>query len=249
MAHTEFDHDQFSEAYPPGIERSWWSLARNHVITRAFRSHIPSDARVLEIGCGTGIVTAHLRRAGWDVSGVDLGLPTQGVHAQEHLLLGTDVFSLSAEQKERFTVLALFDVIEHIQDAPTFLFDLLTAFPKVERVIVTVPARKELWTSFDDHFGHFRRYDRDWVRTQFDASGLRTEHTSYFFHSLYPAITLNNWMRGRKRNVRFTAPAPGLASFANACIAGSFDLEARLLPGSWVGSSIIAIGQRTIQSS
>ena len=245
MARTEFDRDQYDEAYPPGIERSWWSRARNTMIGRAFRRHVPRGARVLEVGCGTGIVTAHLRGLGHNVIGVELGRPTRGLHAVEHLLLGTDVFDIPAEQRSSYTVLALFDVLEHLEDPAAFLRRLLEHYPNAGTVVVTVPARQELWTSFDEHYGHHRRYDRRMVRDLFAAAGLGTVSVRYFFHTLYPAIALNNLLRGRKRNIRFAAPKPGLSSALNAGVAACFAAEAVVVPGAVPGSSIIAVARRT----
>jgi SAM-dependent methyltransferase len=241
---TEFDHDQFGEAYPPGIERSWWHVARNGVIAGTFARWIPRDARVLEVGCGTGIVTEHLRDRDWNVTGVDLGEPKAGLHASGHLLLGTNALELPVDLREGFGALVLFDVIEHIGDAPAFLRTLLDAFPNARHVVITVPARQELWTSFDDHFGHFRRYDRRMLREEFSACGLVTDQIGYFFHGLYPAIVMNNLLRGRKRNIRFSASAPGAASSVHAWLGSIFALEARLLPAALPGSSIIAVARR-----
>ncbi|HRH37310.1 MAG TPA: class I SAM-dependent methyltransferase [Flavobacteriales bacterium] len=244
MAHTEFDHDQFDEAYPPGIERSWWHVARNRTIVRVLKSHVPRNASILEIGCGTGIVTRQLREAGWNAKGVELGAPKNGLHVPEHLFLSTDAFALPENVRTGIDTLVLFDVIEHIEDAPAFLRALLGAFPNAQRVAVTVPARKELWTTFDDHFGHFRRYTRPMLRAEFSAAGLATEHVSYFFHALHPAIALNNLLRGRERNIRFHAPALGSASTINGMVGRLFAWESQLLPGALPGSSIIAVGRR-----
>jgi SAM-dependent methyltransferase len=244
MAHTEFDRDQFAEAYPPGIERSWWHIARNRVIADAFGRHVPQDRRIIEVGCGTGIVTSHLIATGWNVTGVDLGAPKAGLRAEAHLRLGIDAADLPEDERMRFDVLCMFDVIEHVADAPGFLRSLLTAFPNALQVVVTVPARQELWTSFDDHYGHFRRYDRAMLRDEFSQAGLVADEVGYFFHGVHPAITLNNMIRGRKRNIRFTAPAIGIASTMNAAIAAAFVAEAHILPASWPGSSIIGVAHR-----
>jgi SAM-dependent methyltransferase len=244
MKGTDFDQDQFSEAYPPGIERTWWQIARKAVVARAFERSVPRTERILEVGCGTGIVTHHLRACGWEAKGVELGTPRQGIHAAEHLMLGADATALPADFRAGITVLALFDVIEHIADAPGFLRGLLAAYPNARTVVVTVPARQELWTTFDDHFGHFRRYDRPLLQQELEAAGLSPEWSAYFFHGLYAAIALNNALRGRKRNVRFHAPAPGAASAAHNAIGRLFALEAAVLPGGLAGSSIIAVARR-----
>lgn len=244
MADTEFDHDQYAEAYPPGIERFWWHVARNRVIADTLAAHLPRATKVLEVGCGTGIVTAHLRARGWDVTGVDLGQPQSGTLASEHLLFGQDATKLPKELRDGIGALLLFDVIEHIADAPAFLRDLLAAFPNVRLVVITVPARKELWTTFDDHFGHFRRYDRAMLRNELGSAGLEPGHLAYFFHSLYPAILVNNLLRGRERDLRFVPPPPGFRSTLNRSVGALFALDARLLPKALVGSSLIAVAHR-----
>ena len=244
MAQTEFDRDQFEEAYPPGIERSWWHVARNRVIARTFDRHVPKGSRVLEVGCGTGIVTAALLRHGWNASGVDMGEPKRGLHSPEHLMLGTDALALPAELRASIDVLAFFDVIEHISDPRAFLRALLDAFPNAQHVVITVPARKELWTSFDDHYGHFRRYDLGALRDDLAGAGLRQKHARYFFHGVYPAILLNNVVRGRKRDIRFTAPTGGFSTASNRLIGSFFAAEATLFPGRIMGSSIIAVASR-----
>lgn len=244
MAHTEFDHDQYAEAYPPGIERSWWHVARNRVIADALAAHLSRATKVLEVGCGTGIVTAHLRARGWNVTGVDLGQPENGTLASEHLLFGQDATDLPAELRNGIGALLLFDVIEHIADAPAFLRHLLSAFPKARHVVITVPARKELWTTFDDHFGHFRRYDRAMLRKELGSALLEPDHLAYFFHGLYPAILLNNLLRGGERDLRFVPPPPGVRTTLNKSLAALFALEARLLPKVLLGSSLIAVAHR-----
>lgn len=244
MKSTDFDPGQFEEAYPPGIERTWWQIARKAVVARVFDRFVPRTDRILEVGCGTGVVTHHLRSLGWKVKGVELGMPSRGIHSPEHLMLGTDATKLPAPFREGITTLGLFDVVEHIADAPSFLRSLMNAYPNVRTVVVTVPARKELWTTFDDHFGHFRRYDRPLLHRELADAGLRPTHSAYFFHSLYAAITLNNAFRGRKRNVRFSAPAPGIPTMLNRIVGTLFAMESAILPGAWPGSSLIAVGTK-----
>lgn len=249
MTLTTFDTQRFAEAYPPGIERSWWHVARDRVIVDTLAAHVPRSTKALEVGCGTGIVTAHLRAHGWDVTGVDLGRPRSGILAREHLLLGQDAITLPKDHRGRFDALLLFDVIEHVADASAFLRDLLTAFPNAQHVVITVPGRRELWTTFDVHFGHFRRYDRAMLRNELDSAGLEPDHLAYFFHGLYPAILVNNLLRGRERDLRFVPPPPGFRSTLNRSVGALFALDARLLPKALVGSSLIAVAHRSTTST
>lgn len=68
------DKDSIREAYDADVERrdamtpAKW---RTDIID-AFLSRLPDDARVLELGCGTGQLAAHVVRAGFALSAIDL---------------------------------------------------------------------------------------------------------------------------------------------------------------------------------
>src|ERR1051325_3501464 len=74
-ARTAFTDEQYANPYPPGIERSYWHRARNRILLRRLAPVLAPRARILDIGCGPGIVVDHLRREGLDCAGVDLGTP------------------------------------------------------------------------------------------------------------------------------------------------------------------------------
>ena len=243
-AHTEFDADRFLAAYPPGIEHSYWHVARNRIIHRTMARHLPRDARVLEVGCGTGVVTRHLRARGWDCTGVDLGVPADHGAGEPYLHLGADALTLPDDLRNSITALALFDVIEHVPDAPGFLQSLLGAYPNVRHVVITVPAGMRLWSDFDDHYGHYRRYDRRMITDELARSGIAPLQHRYFFHALALAIRVNNMLFARKRQLEFKAPRPGASRLLNRLLGGLFSLEEQLLPGAMPGSSIIAVGKR-----
>jgi len=49
---TEFNQREFDYAYPRGIERHFWTVARSRVIADAIKSLQDRGERILEIGCG-----------------------------------------------------------------------------------------------------------------------------------------------------------------------------------------------------
>src|SRR5262245_26233020 len=74
--------------------------------------------RLLEVGCGHGLLLDEARRAGWDVLGVEPSSSTGG-HARD--VLGLDVRDATVEQLDpavdgRFAAIVLADVIEHLDD-------------------------------------------------------------------------------------------------------------------------------------
>jgi SAM-dependent methyltransferase len=78
------------------------------------------QGRLLEIGCGSGLLLAHFRESGFDVEGVELS-STDVAHAREHLKLtvlhGT-VESLPLE-RDAYDAVVMINVLEHVlQPAP-----------------------------------------------------------------------------------------------------------------------------------
>jgi 2-polyprenyl-3-methyl-5-hydroxy-6-metoxy-1,4-benzoquinol methylase len=72
------------------------------------------NLRIADIGCGAGVMTAHLRRYG-DVTGLDFSGPA--IEAARKLAPGVAFISGSLESLppgEQFDVITLFDVLEHI---------------------------------------------------------------------------------------------------------------------------------------
>jgi hypothetical protein len=49
---TTFTGEEYANAYPEGIERHYWTLARNHQVERLLRRAPGSGGLVLDIGCG-----------------------------------------------------------------------------------------------------------------------------------------------------------------------------------------------------
>ena len=80
----------------------------------------------------------------------------------------------------------LLDVIEHIEDDREFLRTIRSAFSNCQCVIVTVPARPEAWSEWDEYYGHFRRYSPETLRKTLSAIG-GCVYVRYFFRSLYLA--------------------------------------------------------------
>ena len=122
-----------------------------------------------------------------------------------------------------------------------FLRDLLATFPRANRLIVTVPARSELWSNYDEFYRHLRRYALADVTRLVTAIGAAVVYAGYFFHLLYwPARVFI--ARGGRRPVRIRAPGSVTRSL-HAALAAYFFLEQELVAGTVAGTSIICHAQ------
>ncbi|MEO8668661.1 MAG: bifunctional 2-polyprenyl-6-hydroxyphenol methylase/3-demethylubiquinol 3-O-methyltransferase UbiG [Bauldia sp.] len=84
--------------------------------------------RILDVGCGGGLVTEPLRRLGADVVGIDpsgANIEVARVHAAESNLAidyRADTAESLAEAGERFDAVLILEVVEHVPDVPAFVF-------------------------------------------------------------------------------------------------------------------------------
>jgi hypothetical protein len=237
---SAFSDTQYDEAYPEGIQNHFWHLARNRLVAATVRRVVPAVSRVLEIGCGPAIVLRHLRASNIDCWGCDLGQPRVPAECADRMFVEQDCLHLDSEFRRSVDALLLLDVLEHIEDDVGFLRAISNGFPNSRALIVTVPARAELWSNYDRHYGHFRRYNRATLATTLEAGGFTLRHQRYFFQELYLPMLLAGKMPSQRATTILPPSRPGmhrlLAGLSTAC--------SSILPSGVPGTSLIAVATR-----
>ena len=117
--------------------------------------------RVLEVGCGIGVVASHLSdKYQWDVTGIDLD-PEQIEIAKndnvenEHLkFFKADVTELSFEDRE-FDVVLSFDVLHHIPDWGKALHEISRVLKPKGLYLLNDLALAKIFGIFKNFFGFF----------------------------------------------------------------------------------------------
>jgi SAM-dependent methyltransferase len=240
---TAFTHEQFADVYPDGIENHYWYVARNGMVWDTIRWIERRQRRpigkMLEIGCGRGIVVEYLRRTGRDCYGVELSPVTVPDAVQDHVWSGTDCLDLPDHFRREVELILLLDVIEHIEDSVGFLAGIRQAYPNCRWLIISVPARMELWSNFDEAYGHFRRYDEAVLRRELARAGAELVHWRYRFVLLYSAIYAL-LRTGRERQLSNRTPGSPLL---HRLLGEVIRRETWLCPRWLYGTSIVAVAR------
>jgi SAM-dependent methyltransferase len=219
------------------VGRHFWNLARNHVVLRKLRRGGAPPGAVLDVGCGRGATVEYLRAAGLDGLGVELAPTRVEERLRPHVTTGVPAESLPAVTRERVGSVLLLDVLEHLDEPDGLLRSLRRSFPRLRRVVITVPARRELWSNYDDFYGHRLRYDLPSLRRLASVLDPLRLDTGYFFHALYPVVRAQRRLPGQ-RSVEVRPPRhPRVHRALAAC----FSAEERWLPAAWPGSSAWAV--------
>ena len=242
MDETTFNQEKFGLAYPPNIENHYWTLARNCIIERQMKAANIAKSNILEIGCGRGIVVNWLRKKGYNCWGVELAHESPIDSVKEYVFAGQDASKLPSKLRRSFSTILLLDLIEHLPDTVTFLSEIVDSFPNTTHLIITVPARKELWSNYDEYYQHFRRYDMEMLQNTIEAiNNCRILDLRYFFHLLYlPArLTLSLLQR---RPVQTKAP-PNMLRPIHYLLSKLLMLDYLLFPKEFYGTSIICCAE------
>lgn len=195
------------------VRRHPWERARARFFCGVVRQHAARgrSLRVLDIGAGDGFVGAALMRSLPEGSHVTCYDPH---YTPEHLVrfaAACGAVRFTAERPaERFDVVLLLDVIEHVQDDVALLRDVADGLLAPDGVvIVSVPAHMLLYSRHDVVLGHFRRYDAANLRSALERAGLYPSVLAGLFHAQVAArgaAKLAELLRGERSGPPPAAP-------------------------------------------
>lgn len=167
----------------------WWFSARRSIIEAAIKRLVKlrCGASILEAGCGTGGNLAMLRSLG-DLDAFEYDQEARR-RAEEKSGLEIAGGALPDElpyPEKSYDLIALFDVLEHVEADSASLKALATRLTPEGRILLTVPAYQWLWSKHDVSHHHFRRYSKASLHGTAREAGLEVEHAFHFNSLLFP---------------------------------------------------------------
>jgi SAM-dependent methyltransferase len=169
----------------------WWFVARRRIIATLIekQADLPTGARILEMGCGTGSNLALLQRYG-TVDAVEPDDPARALAAKRSgiAVKGGLLPDGVALDDGAYNLIAMLDVLEHIPGDREALAALRPKLAPCGRMLVTVPAMPWLWSAHDIAHHHQRRYTAKSLRAVFEGTGFRVRHLTHFNTLLFPPI-------------------------------------------------------------
>ena len=169
-------------------DRHWWYRARRRILAELIRRevHPAADARILEIGCGTGHNLAMLSGFG-HVDGLELDDEAAALSEKRlgRVIIRSPLPELDGVSND-YDLIGAFDVIEHIDDDHAALAAIATRLKPGGKFMMTVPAHPWMWTAHDVANHHKRRYSKRALRALVEGSPLRLDKIGYFNSLLFP---------------------------------------------------------------
>jgi SAM-dependent methyltransferase len=228
-------------------QQHWWFTARRKILASVIRriARPPRDADILEIGCGTGHNLDMLGGFGR----IEACEYDDHARALAERRIGKPIAKvclpdLSAYDEGRFDLIALLDVLEHVDADAATLAAIRSRLRPGGALLLTVPINPWMWSAHDVSHHHKRRYRPRDVKAMLRAAGFDIQLCSPFNTLLYPAVAAARVAGKAMGREQADDAMPGKG--VNALLGSIFGLEAGIIgrvPMPF-GVSLVAVARR-----
>ncbi len=229
-------------------DRHWWFQGRRRIVAALLGAlKLPDNAKLLDLGCGTGGNLEMLSGFG-AVTGIELDANAAELARQRgsvSVLPGRLPDNLPVGE-EGFNCVTMLDVLEHIEQDAKSLCTVHRVLAPGGYLLLTVPAFGFLWGPHDEVHHHQRRYRAKALRSLLQDAGFRVSQLSYYNTWLFPPVALVRLLRKAlpvgDAGVEVTLPPPWM----NRMLEALFASERHILKHARFpfGISLLAVAQK-----
>lgn len=237
-------------------ERHWWFVGMRRIVAALLDEEAPAGAeRILDAGCGTGLMLSWLRRYGKQSSvfGLDYNSFALRYSAQrgERLLVEGSIAAMPFPSNS-FDLVTTFDVLDSfpVPGATAPFAELARVLKPGGVLLVRVPAFQSLYSQHDRAVYTEHRYTARELRQRLEEQGLTVARTTYAMTILFPVALVGRWLTRSRRDSPQSdvRPLPGPLRWLNSPLAGLLAIEAAWL--QWLpwrlpfGLSVMALARK-----
>jgi SAM-dependent methyltransferase len=234
-------------------DTEWRSEARRQAVMAMwdrFGRSARREARVLDIGCGTGAGLEKFGRFG-KATGIDM---SETAVRYSRLRNTTQTAVADAAQlpfkADAFDLVAMIEVLEHVDDIAA-LDEIVRIMTPGGLIVITVPAFRWLWSVRDIRLQHRRRYTRAELTGKVEKAGLSILWCTYIDAFLIGALAaMVGYSRLRRRAdhlevYALTPPGPLNRLLLRVCSVERFLYSRLPLP---FGVSLLCVARKAVES-
>ena len=247
-------HNRNNMAVPVGLSPHdsasdrvhYWHMARQKILKRWIKQYVSKIVQkeklsLLDVGCGRGLYLKYFSND-YDCAGLEPEISL----LKKARMINPRVWQAGLPLKdgivnEKFDIVLLLDVLEHINDDVAALKSLKQVLNNRGRMIINVPAHGWLWSTIDEVSGHKRRYTMSSITKVVEEAGFCLKQIRYWGSLGLPLVFLQRWLwRARgKKGYRMYTPDLRINKFLGELLYGEFCLTERIkLP---FGVSVIMV--------
>jgi SAM-dependent methyltransferase len=171
----------------------FWVRKRFDVLLKLYSKLLTTEKKFCDVGCGRGLLQRQLYLySGLSVDGIDTDKKALENNNNVNLYL-YDIYECRTEFGEKYDVIFVFDVLEHVKNDIMFLKSCAHLLKPYGYMIINVPASNKLFSAYDWQVGHLRRYNLKEIVKLAESSGLTIDQVSYWGFFLYFLVLMRKY--------------------------------------------------------
>lgn len=253
MKHIEFlsqpaKVSMADEWYDTTDKNHFWMLWRFRIVKRYLLAiQGLKTMKILEVGCGNGI-NLQLFELYMDlvVDGCDLNaFALEKTPELKGKKMVYDIYDQHPAMINKYDIILLFDVLEHIKDDDGFLRNVIKHLKSNGIIVINVPAHQTLFSRYDKIVGHVRRYSKNRLIKLIEKNNIEIDAAQYWGFFMVPVLYLRKMFLVfiRKKMVTIGFKPPHRIVNALFKIIMRFELWLFKKPPS--GTSLFVAGKRS----
>lgn len=222
----------------------WWYQARRDIISEILDQYFSDQKNldILDVGCGTGSNIKLLKKFG-QVLGLEPET-SMAEYCQKNDLKVINCTIEDYQEAQKFDLITAFDVLEHIKDDREVIRKFASLLNTDGYFLITVPAKKLLWTKHDAVCHHYRRYEAREIKNLVQDN-FKIVYISYYNFFLFSFIFVGLKFKNLFKRDQMAAKLPN--KFTNWLLYRIFSSEKKIIGRQKkfpFGVSLIVLAQK-----
>lgn len=172
-------------------DKHFWFIGKRFFINQILSDLVKKDAKILDLGSGTGGLTKHLTRFG-NVTGIEKSRYSANLARKRGLKVLISSVDRIPFKKPKFDLITIFDVLYHknISDERTVIKNAFKVLKREGYLLITDSAFPFLAGNHDIATQGKARYTKSDMEKIILSQNFKIVRSSYIFMSLFPVVLL-----------------------------------------------------------
>lgn len=234
-----------------GLMHFWiiWRFAVLKSLLKKAKINIKNAKNIMDLGCGNGVLSNQIEDTwGIKIDRVDSNYTTLKLNKNvKGKLICYNISKKNLNLKNKYNVIFLFDVLEHIKNDKLFLNHVSFHLKKGGYLIINVPSINSLFSKYDFAVGHIRRYDRPSLKKKINLNFYKIRNIEYWGFLLVPVLFLRKFFSIFYKKNKFDKIVKlgwKVKPLTNKIFKFIMNCELNMISNPPIGSSIMVILQK-----
>lgn len=187
-------------AFLASMEEAYWGI--NSALFDYLK--VDNNCKILEVGCGLGYLTYSLKKAGLSVVGLDISTKVveNAITKFGNYYIAEDIFNYAKNHQGEYDIIILTEVIEHVDDALSFMKILKTLINDNGHIIITTP-NKTFFKGYGDWYTELPPIHSWWFseKSVKQISTILSMNTSFIDFANYYSIPGKTLIHNLKEDI------------------------------------------------